>query len=183
MRKTLIAAATVAVAAGLLVPGSVANAAEASQTVEFTVAAAAGGGLSVGTGGPASALTLAGQGGEVTGSLTVFRVTDNRGGTEGWNASIALSDFVNQTDNSYVIPASNATYKANPVAGLVFGGEAITHAVTLKNEPTVVVQRTNHTIGSPLEVATWTNVNSMKVQIPAEVAVGAYKSTLTLSAI
>lgn len=183
MRKTFIAAATVAVAASLLVPGAVANA-DSSQVVDFTVTAAAGGGLSVNAGGPVSSLALVGQGTEATGTLTAFSVTDNRGGTTGWNASIALGDFVNQTNDAYKIPATNATYTANSVVGLVFGGDANRgQNVPMKNEPTVVVQRTNRNIGAPLEVATWGNINSLKVTIPAEVAVGQYKGTLTLSAV
>lgn len=185
MRKKLIAAAGLAATAGLLVPVAVANAATSdSQAVNFTVTAASGGGLSVSTGGPTSTLGLAAQNTNATGTLTVFGVTDTRGVKSGWNASIALTDFVNQSDNAVTIPATNATYNPGNVAGLVWGGTAAppTSTVPLKNEPTVVMKRTDRTANSTLEVASWTNIDALTVTLPAGVPVGQYKATLTLSA-
>lgn len=184
MRKTLIAAATVAVAAGLLVPGAVANANEASQSVDFTVQARAGGGLSVTTAGGYSSLALVSESTKATGTLTLFGVNDYRGTSSGWNASIALGDFVHQGDATIKIPATNATYTPGTINGLNGGGSATGgQNVQLKNEPTVVVQRSERNRSVLVENATWMNVNALTVDIPGDVALGQYKATLTLSAV
>lgn len=186
MRKTLIAAAGLAATAALLVPAAVANAASSdSQAVDFTVTAASGGGLAVSAGGPNSTLGLAAQNANASGTLTLFGVTDTRGVKTGWNASIALSDFVNQSDSGVTIPATNASYTPGTVAGLVWGGTANppSSTVALKNSPTVVMTRTDRTANATLEVATWTNINALSVTLPAGVPVGQYKATLTLSAV
>lgn len=186
MRKKLIAAAGLAATVGLLVPAAVANAATSdSQAVDFTVTAASGGGLAVSTGGSNSTLGLAAQNATATGTLTVFGVTDTRGVKTGWNASIALTDFVNQSDSAVTIPATNASYSPGNVAGLVWGGSAAppSGTVALKNSPTVVMTRTDRTANSSLEIATWTNIGALSVTLPAGVPVGQYRATLTLSAV
>ncbi|CAM2954832.1 WxL domain-containing protein [Prescottella defluvii] len=185
MRKKLIAAAGLAATIGLVAPAAIANAAGSdSQVVDFTVTAASGGGLSVSTGGSNSTLGLAAQNATATGTLTLFGVTDTRGVKAGWGADIALSDFVNQSDNAVTIPATNATYTPGNVAGLIWGGTATPpqSTIALSNDPTRVINRTNRTAGSTLEVATWTNINALTVTLPAGVPVGQYRATLTLSA-
>ncbi|MCJ0906108.1 hypothetical protein [Rhodococcus sp. ARC_M6] len=183
MRKTLIAAAAIAATAGLLIPGAVANAATDNQVVDFTVTAAAGGGLSVSIGGPVSTLALQSLGTTAKGSLTLFGIGDSRGGATGWNASLALEDFVNVSNPAMKIPATNATYTPNSVLGLIGGGSAPVVSTQLKNTPTVVITRSNRIPGAWLEAATVPNVNALSVDIPASVALGQYKATLTLSAV
>jgi len=70
------------------------------------------------------------------------------------------------------------------VAGLVWGGKATppSSTVALKNDPTVVMTRTDRTANSTLEVASWTNIDALSVTLPAGIPVGQYKATLTLSA-
>lgn len=183
MRKMLIPAVGMVAAAGLLAPTAIATAGT-SQSVDFTVVAASGGGLAVETGGTNSSLALAAQNADAKGTLTVFSVFDTRGGTTGWNASLALSDFVNQTDNTVTIPATNATYTPGTAIGEILGGEATppSSSIALKNAPTIVMTRANRNLGATYEHVSWTNINALTVDLPQSVALGQYRATLTLSA-
>lgn len=157
-----------------------------TQELNFTVQAAAGGGLSVDTGGPVSTLGLASDGGTASGSLTLFGIHDTRGTTTGWNAYLSLSDFVHTGDPTAIIPATKATYRPPAQAsGLVFGGTAkrVAAEIPLKNSDTLFMTRTTRNLAAPLEVATVPNLNAMTVDLSDGVAIGQYKATLTLSAL
>ncbi|QGW25695.1 MULTISPECIES: hypothetical protein [unclassified Dietzia] len=185
MRKSVLVALGAATIVALPAAGA-ASAQANQQELNFTVTAAQNGGLSVNTGGPVSTLGLASNGGSASGSLTVFSITDTRGTTNGWNAYLALSDFVHTQDATAVIPATKATYHPPSSAlGLVFGGTANRAAadIPLKNDDTLIMTRTQRTLAAPLETATIPNLNAMTVDLSGTVAIGQYKATLTLSAL
>ncbi|HJC60157.1 MAG TPA: WxL domain-containing protein [Candidatus Dietzia intestinigallinarum] len=155
------------------------------QQVDFTVTPMAGGGLSVMTGGPQSTLGLAGEGGTASGPLTLFSVTDTRGGRTGWTASLSLTDFTNAEAEGADIPATAATYHPPAEAtGLVGGGSAprLARDIPLSNADTPFMTRTERTHALPLEVATIPNAGTAMTVNLDGAAIGQYSATLTLSA-
>ena len=188
MRTPVLAALSSAAIVSLLAAGTAAAQPLPAnqQELNFTVVANENGGLSVNTGGPVSTLGLAADGGTASGTLTTFSITDSRGTTAGWNASLSLTDFVLVGNPSATIPATKATYHPPASAnGLVLGGtaERTAAAIPLKNTDTLFMTRTARSTPASLELATIPNVNAMTVDLSEGVALGQYKATLTLSAL
>lgn len=190
MRTPVLAALSAAAVVSLLATGTAAAAeptkVSASQEVNLTVVKNSGGGLSVNTGGGSSTLQIAETGKTATGALTAFSITDTRGAITGWNAYVSLTDFKHSTITTAVIPATKATYHPPASAnGLVFGGTANRTAedIPLKNTDTLFMTRTDRNAASTLEVASFPNAEGMSVDLTDGAALGAYKATLTLSAL
>lgn len=187
MRKFALAALSAATVVALPAAGLASAQVTDDQELNFTVTAANDGGLSVNTGGPVSTLGLAADGGQASGALTLFSITDTRGGKLGWTASLSLSDFVNASAPGADIPATKATYHPPAsAAGLVGGGSAnrLAADIPLKNADTAFMTRTARTTAYPLEVATVPNAGAaMTVDLSDGAAIGQYVATLTLSAI
>ncbi|MCA1008724.1 hypothetical protein LCL87_23705 [Rhodococcus hoagii] len=181
MRKITLAAAGVVAAAGLLVPAT-ANAAEANTPVQFIVTAISGGGLSM-TAGVADSLNLSSSNANsVSGSLTAVGVTDSRGGTRGWTASVSITDFVDQASGvtigkdrvSYKVP-SVVPFQLAPATVQILGGG--TQTLETKKD---VVQRGNITILS--DTTSW--IPQLTVQLFGDGNTpGTYKATVTTSVI
>ncbi|WP_314035673.1 hypothetical protein [Dietzia sp. CH92] len=189
MRTPLLAVLGAAAALSLVAPGTAAAQQPLdsdTQEVSFRVVANELGGLSVNTGGSNSTLGLAADGGTASGTLTAFSITDTRGTTTGWNAYLALTDFVHTSDARAIIPATKATYRPPASAnGLVLGGTAnrVAETIPLKNSDTLFMTRTTRDLPTTLEIATIPNVNAMTVDLSDGAALGQYKATLTLSAL
>ena len=187
MRKFALAALSAATVVALPAAGLASAQATDNQELNFTVTAATDGGLSVNTGGPVSTLGLAAEGGQASGALTVFSITDTRGTTTGWTASLSLTDFVNASAPGADIPATKATYHPPASAnGLVGGGSAnrLAADIPLKNTDTSFMTRSVRNYGLPLEVATVPNtLGAMTVDLSDGAAIGQYVATLTLSAV
>ena len=116
MRKTLIAATGLAVAAGLLAPAAVANAApldSSNTTVTLSVPNGTGGNLTISAAGSISLLANLSQTNVVGSFGTVTGISDNRTNLRPrtWVASVAMSDL--QGPDGSVISADSAYYKVD----------------------------------------------------------------------
>ncbi|ABG92512.1 possible extracellular protein [Rhodococcus jostii RHA1] len=159
---------------GLMMPGVTANAdPTASGPATFSVLS---GPLSILAPGPYVGGTVA-PGETVTLVTTVPpSVTDLRGGTAGWTATAAITDFT-QTLGSSVIPASGVTYTASAptlrtgIATFTPGGPAVID--TAKPVMTAAGVTGNNTATWPASVA---------VAVPQDgVTAGVYTSVLAHS--
>lgn len=173
MRKTLIAAAVLAAAAGTALPATAHAAPSASTDVTFVVAGQ-GGDLSI-TAGPLGTIVPNVNGTGASGGLPTVSVTDNRNGSpRAWTATASSTDFVGPDQT---IPKTAVTYTANAVVGKVGGGTlASTGAQTLGSAKAIV---TRSGLTWPLEIATWSP--ALNVDFPGGASIGSYTGTITVS--
>ncbi|GAB2642664.1 hypothetical protein ABI214_13465 [Prescottella soli] len=173
MRKITLAAAGVVAAAGLLVPATVANAANSANTDVTFVITGMGGSLSLITGGPVGTI-VPGSGG-ASGTLTTVTVTDSRDGSgRAWTASASSTDFVGP---NMTIPKSAVSYNATAVAGGLLGGNLASTGAQSLDAPKAVVNRTG--LNWPTEIITWTP--ALKVDYQGGAPIGTYAGTVTVS--
>ena len=190
LRKTLAAAGALAIAGGLTVVSSPAQAAcdttanpncEGSTSVEFTVSA---GGLAIST--PAGPVTLAKLGGgailpgdTVEASLGNTTVTDSRGGlTANWSSYARSAGFVNGTDTIEASKATISTLTGTVTAAL--GGAVYTTAGPVALATTDV--ETGDMVLTVLGSQSTTFNPTLSVAIPADAITGKYSGTVVQSA-
>lgn len=189
MRKAL----TVTVASALLVGAAVASAPAHAADSTLSVAVDAGS-LSVAVSTAGQTVTLAPSGGatailpgaSVTGNLGTTRVSDTRGSSTGWTATIAATNF---TSGSNTIAIGNASVAVAGLAGaalpsLCGTGGTLTFPVAAQALTTSAAQlakcagvTASTIIGT--SSAEWGN--TVTLTIPSTAPSGTYTSTVTQS--
>jgi hypothetical protein len=170
MRKFMLFAGTVAIfAIGAALP---AGAATAGTPATFTLTAGAlsisapVGPVSLGTQLAATAVST------MTGSLGVVTVSDQRGGTTTWTASVISGAFT--PSGGPADPATNLSYAAGPITASAYVVATAVPATDLSGESTVVTGAS-----SGISTASWNP--TITVIVPANFAPGSYGATITHS--
>jgi hypothetical protein len=176
MRKALVIGAALAASAGL----SLTSAPAEATSVTFSLT---GGTIAISQPAGPTALTggaLAGLAGTaLTGSLGNTTVTDQRGGTTGWNSTIAQTTTF--TDGTTTIPVGNT--KAWVASAIVPTGVAVVSAGTRVSQATGLAL----TAGAQTFVSATAVVGnnsatfnpSIAVTIPSDATAGDYSGTIT----
>ena len=181
MRKLLLGAAGMAVAATTLV-GSPADAAPTATTiVTFDVT---GAGLDI-TAPPTAYLGSGLPGTTISGSLGTVQVTDSRGGPDAsWVASVTATNFETGggTSNERVL-ASDVDYWSGPATSTTGNGSFVpgqpTASAARPLANTVPLTAFTHIGGTGVNSAAWTP--TLVVHIPLNDQVGTYSGTVTHS--
>jgi hypothetical protein len=107
----------------------------------------------------------------ISGPLGVVSVTDNRGGTIGWTASVISTAF----SGLVAVAALNISY----AAGTITGAGAATFTATAGANLTGVVPVVAASLVTGANSASWNP--TITVQTPSGLAVGTYSATITHS--
>ncbi|MBW4030778.1 MAG: hypothetical protein HIU57_08955 [Acidobacteria bacterium] len=155
-----------ALALGIALPSG------ASTPVAFTLTSGA---LSISS--PSAGVSLGTQIASTTsstmsGSLGIVAVSDQRGGTTTWTASVISTAFT--PPSGPADPASNVSYSAGPV---VVSGPVVATPVTVTDLTGVVPIMTGASSG--ISTATWSP--TISIVVPANYAPGVYTATITSS--
>jgi hypothetical protein len=171
MRKATIVLPLIASGLGVLFMAAPASAADTADTV--VTFAITGGGLSISapTGTVAiTPVTASASAQTVNTDLGNVVVTDLRGATTGWVATVKAADFVN---GSITVPAAAAAYtSANATVG---GTVSIAHTDRTPMATTLATVQTATSV-SGANSGTWDP--NIAVTIPAGALVGTYTSTV-----
>lgn len=178
MSRTTICLAVVAVLAAL--PGSALAAATDDTSVAIT-----GGTLDYTTplaAGDFPATTLSGVQQTRTATVAPYVVTDARGGSEGWNLTVAASQFTSGTNT---LPAGSLAMAAPPVPTTTAGNLGVAPVPQAIASPIDggTTQKMVSAAAVPLGGAgEWTFTplaGTLTLTIPPAVAAGTYSSTIT----
>jgi hypothetical protein len=169
MRKLLLVAGTL----GATAAAATALSAGAATPATFTLTA---GGLSISA--PTSSVSLGTQlvsnsASTITGSLGVVTVSDQRGGTTTWTASVISSAFTRDGPGP-TVPASNLGYTAGTITASATVVPTAVAGVDLSGA-TVIVTGASTGISS----ASWDP--TISILVPANYAPGVYSATITHS--
>jgi hypothetical protein len=170
MRKFLGISGAIVMFAALTITGTVSVGAATPAT--FTLTAGA---LSISA--PVASVSLGTQvastnAGTISGSLGVVTVTDQRGGTTTWTASVISTAFTPTAGPAD--PASNVSYAAGPITVTATVVVTAVPATDLTGVSTVV---TGASTG--ISAASWDP--TISVFVPANFAPGVYAATITHS--
>jgi hypothetical protein len=165
MNRFLLFAASIGVLAATALPAG------AATPTTFTLTA---GGLSISA--PAGGVSLGSQlastsASTITGSLGVVTVSDQRGGTTTWTASVISTAFTPPAGPA--VPASNVSY----VTGSITASGVVATAVSAPDLTGVSPVATGASSG--ISSASWNP--SISVVVPANYAPGVYSATITHS--
>jgi hypothetical protein len=168
MRKSLVLAALVGVlaAASALPAGAV-------TPVTFTLTAGA-----LGISAPTGTVSLGSQSVSnssftITGSLGTVTVSDQRGGTQTWTASVISSAFTRDGPGP-TVGAAGVSYSAGTVTASATVVPTVVPGIDLSGVTTVVTGA-----GTGVSSASWNP--SISVLVPANYAPGLYSGTVTHS--
>jgi len=170
MRRFLCISGAVVMFAALAIAGS--KSVGAATPATFTLTAGA---LSISA--PVASVSLGSQvastnAGTISGSLGVVTVTDQRGGTTTWTASVISTAFTPTAGPAD--PASNVSYAAGPITVTTTVVATAVAATDLTGVSTVV---TGASTG--ISAASWNP--TISVFVPANFAPGVYAATITHS--
>ena len=165
-RCVLLLAALGAVTIGLILPAG------ASTPASFTLTS---GTLSISA--PTAGISLGSQVASTTssvmsGSLGAVTVSDQRGGTTTWTASVISTAFTASVGPAD--PASNVSYTGGPI---VDSGPVVATAYPVTDLTGVVTVVTGASTG--ISTATWSP--TISIVVPANFAPGVYNATITSS--